>query len=71
MDSDGVVGAMKSVRDEIAAWLGVDDRHDNLVEYRYGQEKTKTNRVTDPVTGEVSRRSEFGVRIEVSPRGAS
>lgn len=39
MDSDGVVGAMKSVRDEIAAWLGIDDRHDHLVAYDYAQAK--------------------------------
>lgn len=39
MDSDNVVGALAAVRDEIAAWLGIDDRHDDLVEYRYRREK--------------------------------
>lgn len=30
LDSDGAVGAMKSVRDEIAKWLGVDDSHPGI-----------------------------------------
>jgi hypothetical protein len=54
MDSDGVVGAMKSVRDEVAAYLGIDDRHDDLVEYRYAQERCA--------------RGNFYVRIEIARR---
>ena len=27
VDDDNLVGALKAVRDEIAAWLGIDDRH--------------------------------------------
>lgn len=55
MDSDGVVGAMKSVRDEVAAWIGIDDRHDHLVRYLYAQDK--------------GPRGTFAVKIEVKPRG--
>lgn len=40
LDSDGVVGAMKSVRDEIAKWLGVDDA-DPRIEWRVEQKKCK------------------------------
>lgn len=41
MDSDGVVGACKSIRDEVSAWIGIDDRHDELVEYRYARARTE------------------------------
>lgn len=54
MDSDGVVGALKHVRDEVASWLKIDDRHDDLVEYRYAQCKAP--------------RGVFAVRISVMPR---
>lgn len=30
LDSDGAIGAMKSVRDEIAKWLGVDDSNPGI-----------------------------------------
>jgi hypothetical protein len=33
LDDDGAVGACKGVRDEIAAWLGVDDKHSDIVRY--------------------------------------
>jgi hypothetical protein len=29
-DDDGAIGAMKSVRDEIAAWLGIDDSDERI-----------------------------------------
>lgn len=38
-DDDNLVGAMKAVRDEIAAWLGVDDKHRNQVRYVYEQKR--------------------------------
>jgi hypothetical protein len=38
LDDDNVRGALKSVRDAVAAWLGIDDR-DKRVEWRYGQQK--------------------------------
>lgn len=37
VDDDNLVGALKGVRDEVARWLGVDDRHRNQVRYRYAQ----------------------------------
>jgi hypothetical protein len=39
LDSDNAVGAMKAVRDQAAAWLGVDDR-DPRVTWRVRQMKT-------------------------------
>lgn len=39
MDDDGVVGALKAVRDAIADWLGVDDRHTDQVHYAYAQRR--------------------------------
>jgi hypothetical protein len=37
LDDDNLAGALKSVRDEVAAWLGVDDGDRDTVRYRYGQ----------------------------------
>lgn len=39
VDDDNLIGAMKSVRDEIARWLGIDDRHRNQVRYVYDQKR--------------------------------
>lgn len=39
VDDDNLVGALKSVRDEVATWLGVDDRHSKQVKYLYEQKK--------------------------------
>lgn len=39
LDDDGVVGSLKSVRDEVARWLGVDDRRRDIVRYAYGQRR--------------------------------
>ncbi len=52
MDDDGVVSALKSVRDAFARFVAVDDKLRSVVRYRYDQERSK----------------EFGVRIEVSQR---
>lgn len=38
-DDDNLAGSMKSVRDEIALWLGVDDRHSKQVRYVYDQKR--------------------------------
>jgi hypothetical protein len=48
LDDDNLAGAMKATRDEIAKWLGVDDRKSEVVRYRYAQERGK----------------EWGVRIQ-------
>ena len=37
MDDDGVVGALKAVRDQVAEWLGVDDKDSARVRYVYAQ----------------------------------
>lgn len=39
LDDDGAVGAMKSVRDEVANWLGVDDA-DSRISWCVKQEKS-------------------------------
>lgn len=37
LDDDNLVGSLKSVRDAVAWWLGVDDRDRLTVSYRYAQ----------------------------------
>lgn len=37
MDDDNLPGSLKSVRDQIAEWLGIDDRDRNQVRYHYAQ----------------------------------
>lgn len=49
---DNLPASMKGVRDQIAQWLGVDDRDAQTVRYLYAQERTK----------------EWGVRVEFRPR---
>lgn len=39
LDSDNLVGSMKAIRDAIASWLGIDDKHAHLVRYRYDQRR--------------------------------
>lgn len=39
LDDDGLSAALKACRDEIAKWLGVDDRHSDIVRYDYAQER--------------------------------
>lgn len=38
-DDDNLAGALKSVRDEVAQWLGVDDKHRDVVRYVYAQKR--------------------------------
>jgi hypothetical protein len=52
LDDDNVRGAMKSVRDEIAECVGVDDR-DPRVKWLYVQERGKPNEYAVRVTVEV------------------
>ncbi len=40
-DDDGVVSSMKPTRDAVAAFVGVDDKHRNVVRYEYRQRKSK------------------------------
>lgn len=39
VDDDNLAGALKAVRDEVAACLGIDDRHTGLVRYVYAQQR--------------------------------
>lgn len=39
LDDDNLAGALKSVRDAVAQWLGVDDKDRMTVRYRYAQER--------------------------------
>lgn len=39
LDDDNLAGSLKSVRDEVARWLGVDDRDRVQVRYRYTQRR--------------------------------
>lgn len=42
LDDDNLAGALKSIRDEVAAWLGVDDKRRDVVRYEYEQSRRKT-----------------------------
>lgn len=39
LDDDNLAGALKAVRDQIAEWLGVDDKHTQVVAYVYRQRR--------------------------------
>lgn len=39
LDTDGLAGALKAVRDEVAAWLGIDDSARSPASWRYGQQR--------------------------------
>lgn len=54
LDDDGLVSALKSVRDGCADFLGVDDKKRQIVRYAYEQEPCK--------------RGTYGVRIEFFPK---
>ena len=52
LDDDNLVSAFKAIRDAIAKWLGVNDKHRRLVRYSYEQERCAPGR--------------FGIRVELS-----
>jgi hypothetical protein len=37
LDTGNLPGSLKAVQDQIAEWLGVDDRYDEIVSYSYAQ----------------------------------
>lgn len=39
LDDDNLLGALKGVRDQVAEWLGVDDRDRTKVRYLYDQKR--------------------------------
>jgi hypothetical protein len=51
LDQGNLAGAMKHIQDGCADWIGVDDRHDDVVKYEYAQERGKPK--------------EYAIRIEV------
>jgi hypothetical protein len=51
LDDDGLAGALKNVRDEVAAWLGIDDGPRAHASWRYGQQR--------------GPRGTYAVRIEI------
>lgn len=53
LDDDNLRGSLKAVRDQVAAWLGVDDRSP-LVKWEYGQRRTREWGV-EVVAGQPSR----------------
>jgi len=63
LDDDNLRGSLKHVRDEVAAWLGVNDA-DPVVQYKYGQAVCK--RGSEGVRVEVH----FGARLVESITGA-
>ena len=54
VDDDNLTGALKGVRDQVAAWLGVNDRDNKQVRYVYGQKRGPwgvTIQFGEPVAG--------------------
>lgn len=41
LDDDNLAGALKAVRDQVAEWLGVDDKRSDVVRYRYAQRRAR------------------------------
>lgn len=39
LDDDNLAGACKGIRDQIAEWLGVDDKRSDLAQWKYAQER--------------------------------
>lgn len=39
LDTDNLAGALKAVRDQVADWLGVDDRQSHVVRYHYAHKR--------------------------------
>lgn len=41
LDDDNLVGSLKAIRDAVAEWLGVDDKHSQTVRYAYAQQHAR------------------------------
>lgn len=39
LDDDNLAGSLKAVRDQVAQWLGVDDKRREIVRYEYEQRR--------------------------------
>ena len=53
LDTDNLVSSQKHIRDGVADFLEIDDRHDHIIAYVYGQEK--------------GTHGEYWVRVEFEP----
>ena len=55
LDDDNLISSLKGVRDELAKWLGVDDRDSLTVRFRYAQKRGHAHMVLvefgEPVSG--------------------
>jgi hypothetical protein len=51
MDDDNLASSAKHIRDQIAVWIGVDDKHRDIVRYVYEQRRGK----------------EFALEVEIRP----
>lgn len=54
LDDDNLLGALKGVRDQVAEWLGINDRDAATVRYRYAQRRAPwgvTIEFQQPVVG--------------------
>jgi hypothetical protein len=79
LDDDGLVGAMKGVRDEVAAWIGLDDADDHIG-FRYLQEPCRRGthavrvEITDQEDPNVERRRVVGPSVAIPlplPKGGA
>jgi hypothetical protein len=39
LDDDNLSGSLKAIRDQVAQWLGVDDKRSDVVRYSYAQRR--------------------------------
>lgn len=54
LDDDNLCSALKAARDQVAQWIGVDDRKRDVVRYRYEQQRGKDYAVQVVVMGGIS-----------------
>jgi hypothetical protein len=66
-DGDNVQGALKSVRDAVAAWLGCDDGDERAATWAYRQE-VRRELVTVTTSRGPVRRAVNRVRVQVAAR---
>lgn len=68
LDGDNLQGALKTVRDGIATWLGHDDAHPGI-DWRYRQERGATTmRRLFTRSGRMTRAAEMRVRVDIERR---
>jgi hypothetical protein len=66
LDGDNLQGALKTVRDGIATWLGHDDAHPEI-DWRYRQEIGSTTMLRlFTRSGRMTRAAEMKIRVEIA-----